>query len=183
MTSKRRWKIALLAFFFALGTLWFFEGSWPDPSASRVPWKPDAILILGGGDTARARQAKRLADDYPDIPLVVTGDGGDIVNQLHELGISDQRIIHEQSAKSTYQNAKLTDPILKSRGVRRVVLVTNWFHVPRALAIFRHEQPFREFVASFEPKPEPLTPWDRNAQRRERFASVMYLFRYGIWSW
>jgi uncharacterized SAM-binding protein YcdF (DUF218 family) len=128
-------------------------------------------VILGGGDDDRIRQGKLLADRYPDVPLIVTGDGGSIVQGLLDAGLQPARITHELAAESTYDNATLTDPLLERLHARRVLLVTNWFHVPRALAVFRHVQPGREFAGSFEQKPEPLTRWDRGAQRRERVAA------------
>ncbi len=162
---------------------WLLWGPWPDPAIKNLAWKPDVILILGGGDNARVRQGRLLAERYPDVPLLVTGDGGDIVKELLKQGASASRITHEQKANSTYENGAFTIPLLARMHARRVVIVTNWFHVPRALAVFRHEQPTLEFEASFEIKPNPLSRWDRWAQQRERMASVLYLIRYGIWSW
>ncbi len=160
-----------------------FFSSWPDPRPALLTWEPDVIVILGGGDDDRARQGKRLADEFPEVKVVVTGDGGMIRNGLRNAGLSESRMEMEPDAESTYENSDFTAPILERLGAKRVVLVTNWFHAPRSLAVFRKGQPQKEFAVSFEPKPEPLTPWDRGAQRRERLAAVFYLFRYGVWSW
>ncbi len=177
-------RIGILVGLASLAALtWILWGSWPDPKPGSLPWKPDVILILGGGDDDRVREGKLLADRYQDTPVVVTGDGGIIVKGLLDMGISNRRIVQERKAESTYDNAIFTAPLLERLNARRIVIVTNWFHVPRALAVFRHEQPTREFAASFEEKSEPLTLWDRGSQRRERVAALLYLFRYGIWSW
>ena len=64
-----------------------------------------------------------------------------------------------------------------------MILVTNWFHTPRSLAIFRKYQPGREFTVSFSPKPEPMSQWDREAQRRERLAALHNLVVHGVWTW
>lgn len=168
--------VACLAF-------WVQWGNWPDPRQRPLPWKPEVILILGGGDEDRIRQGSGLADQFPEVPVIVTGDGGSIVQGLIRSGLPTKRIKHEMLAKTTIDNARLTILPLDQCQANRVALVTNWFHVPRALAVFRKLHPEREFAASFEPKPESLTPWDRGAQRRERLAAIWYLLRYQVWSW
>lgn len=183
MNRKRR-RIVAASGVVCVFVIWcVFFSSWPDPGQAVIPWKPDAILIVGGGDAARVRQGMLLAARYPNASVIVTGDGQSIVRGLLEAGLSESRMIHEQDAESTKENATLTKPILDRLGAEHVVLVSNWFHVPRVLAVFRKFQPAREFAASFEQKPVPLTSWDRGSQRRERFAAVLYLLRYGVWSW
>lgn len=161
---------------------WIGWGSWPNPEPKPLPWQPDVILLLGGGNEERPRETLRLSDKYPEIPIVVTGDSGLMMQPLIEAGMPRSRIHHETEATSTVENAQLTDPILKKLGVQRVVLVTNWFHAPRSLAVFRRHQPGREFAASFERKPEKMSNWHRYASRRERLAALVYLVRDRIWS-
>ena len=124
----------------------------------------------------------RLSDKYPDIPIVVTGDSGLMMQPLIEAGMPRSRIHHETEATSTVENAQLTDPILGNLGAHRVVLVTNWFHAQRSLAVFRRHQPGREFAVAFEPRPEKMSNWHRYATRRERLAALVYLIRDRIWS-
>ena len=182
---KHKWfvrcfSVLLLA---GLALLWWVGwGSWPAPTPSPLPWKPDAILVLGGGNEERPREALRLHQLYPDVPLVVTGDGGVIHEDLVELGVDPADIQHETSATSTIENAQFSDKILGQLDARRVVLVTNWFHVPRSMAVFESYQPNREFAASFEPKPDKMDNWHRYASRRERIAALLYVVRYQIWS-
>ena len=161
---------------------WIGWGSWPNPELQKLPWRPDVIMVLGGGNEERPREALRLARQYSDVPLVVTGDNGIMLAPLLKAGISESKIHHEQAATSTVENAQFTDPILDKLGAQRVVLVTNWFHAPRSLAVFRRHQPQREFAASFEPKPEKMSNWHRYATRRERIAALVYLVRDRIWS-
>lgn len=178
-----RWLLLALGVCLLTCAAWILWAPWPDQVSQPLPWKPDAIVILGGGDDDRVMQGKFLADRYSDLPLIVTGDGGSIVKGLVANGLPVSRITHEQNSHSTMENAILTTPILNRMKAQRVVVVTNWFQVPRSLAVCRHQLPKIEFAASFERKPEPLTPWDRGAQRRERLATLVYLFRYGVWSW
>ena len=165
-----------------LALWWIFFCPWPDPEPVALPWKPDTILILGGGDAARARQGILLFHQYPDARLMVSGDGGYVMKDLLKAGIPVERIHNEETSTSTVENALHTAAELERTRAQRVVLVTNWFHAPRALAVFRKIQPGRDFSASFETKREPLTIWDKESQRRERLAAVWYLLRYGIWS-
>ena len=111
-----------------------------------------------------------------------TGDGGTIFAELTHRGIPSDRIQYEPAAKTTVENAILTAPILTQIHARRVILVTNWFHALRARRIFEKYQPSRDFVVSFEHKPDPLLKWDRDSQLRERFAILYNFLRYGVWS-
>lgn len=182
MSGRRRILLTFIGLM-AAGIAWFLWSPWPDPAAVPLPWKPDAILILGGGREERVRQGKLLADIYTYVPVIVTGDGGAIVKGLVDSGLSRDRIIHEEKAGSTIENAVFTAPVLELLQAKRVVLVTSWFHMPRSLAVFRSKQPSREFATSFEIKPTSPSFWDRKAQRYERIASLVYLLRYGVWSW
>ncbi len=170
----------LVVFVGAVGS-WVQWGDWPGEPTPFVPWRPDAIVVLGGGDVGRSFEALRLAKLFPDAPVVVTGDEGIIVKSLLG-GMNPNRITHEPAATSTLDNARLTKGILCGLKADRVGLVTNWFHVPRALAVFRHEQGERQFAASFEPRPAIENAWHRHFSRRERLAVLMYGVVHGIWS-
>ena len=177
----------LLAILAALGTGallaligWIWLSQWPNPVSAPRPWIPQAIVVLGGGNQARSREAMHLHKCFPDVPLIVTGDGGIICRELLEAGLPQALLFHEDEATSTEENARFTDPLLSAVKADRVILVSNWFHVPRALAVFRKRQPDRQFIAAFEANETPLTPWDLSRQRRERMATVWYLLRYGI---
>ena len=161
---------------------WIGWGSWPNPELQKLPWQPDVIMVLGGGNEERPREALRLSREYPEVPFVVTGDSGFMVEPLIAAGMPRSRIHHEEEATSTVENAQLTEPILEKLGAQRVVLVTNWFHAPRSLAVFRRHQPGREFAVAFEPKPDKMSNWHRYASRRERLAALVYMVRDGIWS-
>jgi uncharacterized SAM-binding protein YcdF (DUF218 family) len=143
----------------------------------------DAIVILGGGDVARWRHGAELALASPMVPVVVTGDRGVIVEYLRGQGVPSERILHEDAALSTVDNAKFTEPLLDRIGAKRVVLVTNWFHTRRALAIFKSQQEGREFFVSYSKRPDPAREWDLATERRERMAILHNLFFHGVWSW
>ena len=188
MSHKRKWLLRILGgLVFAIILLgsWVQWGAWPNQSQLPMPVfsKPDLILVLGGGDRARSREALRLAAEHPEVPLLVTGDGGAIVEDLLKAGLPKERIIHEEAATSTVENAKFSAPLLEEIGAEKVILVTNLYHVPRAQKVFRKFQPDRAFCVSFEPRSDLPRAWDHIAERRERMAAVHNLFVHGVWSW
>ncbi len=172
--------LALSGLLFAACVAWALWSPWPDPPRRPVPWAPDAIVVLGGGDLARAKRAARLAAAFPDTPVIVTGDGGLQERGLRRMGVPPHRILVEPQASSTWENADFSASLLEELGARRVVLVSNWFHIPRSEAVFRKRFPQIEFESAFEPAALPLSPWDRGSQRRERFAALWYWVRHGV---
>jgi uncharacterized SAM-binding protein YcdF (DUF218 family) len=172
-------RIGLLAPF-VLFTVWLLYFPWPAPEIRPVPWKPDAIVALGGGDNARARRATRLASAFPDAVVILTGDSGHMEGLLRADPATRGRLIIEPHATSTWENAVFTEPLLEQVHVQRAILVTNWFHAPRTEAVFRKAIPWLEFEIAFEPAPDPLPPWDLQSRRREKIAAIWYLLRYGV---
>ena len=184
VTRNRRWVLASLGTGLSLPlalAAWVRWSHWPDPQPQPLFADADALVVLGGGDQARWRKALALAADYPNLPVVVTGDQNSIVNALLTHGLPAGRIVHEEFATTTVENALLTAPLLDRLAARRVILVTNWYHAPRALATFRKFQPGREFAVAISLKQN--LPWDPNSQRRERLAAIYNLLRHGVWSW
>ena len=179
----RKFRLAFLTLAACLLALvsWVLWGGWPEPVYGEAPWQPDAILVLGGGNGARPHHALRLAAEYPQAAVVVTGDSGLIVSALLAGGLAGERIAHEKKATSTDENARFTRGILARGGHQHVLLVTNWFHVPRAMALFARHQPERRFHPVHDPKPARLDAWHRYASRRERLAALHHLVRHGIW--
>ncbi|MFM7179942.1 MAG: YdcF family protein [Verrucomicrobiales bacterium] len=167
----------------ALLASWVWWGGWPEPEQEPLFADADAVVILGGGDYARWDQALEMARRYPALPLIVTGDENHLVGYLYKHGVPKERVLHENEATSTMENALFTKPVLERIGAKRVILVTNWYHAPRSLAIFRKCQPGRDFVVSFSTGPDPYDKSSRAALRRERLAAVHNLFVYGMFSW
>ena len=52
-------------------------------------------------------------------------------------GVPEDRIVVEVQAKNTFENALYTGLIMRERRWRRVVIVTDRFHMPRALYVYR----------------------------------------------
>ena len=69
---------------------------------------------------------------------------------LLKLGVADADVIVEPTARTTFENPVETSPaILKARNLRRVVLVTEAVHMPRALKCFRKQGIDAEPAACF----------------------------------
>lgn len=123
--------------------------------------KPDAgaIVILGsglvtdaaeyGGDTAtdrtliRTRYGAALARQY-GLPVLVTGgrplkasrSEAEVMADIlqHEFGVAVRW--QEAASMDTAENAALSAALLKTADIRRIVLVTHAFHMPRARRLF-----------------------------------------------
>jgi uncharacterized SAM-binding protein YcdF (DUF218 family)/lysophospholipase L1-like esterase len=56
---------------------------------------------------------------------------------LVQLGVPRARITVETASRNTWENARLSDPLLRGLGARRIVLITDALHMRRAEACFR----------------------------------------------
>jgi uncharacterized SAM-binding protein YcdF (DUF218 family) len=80
------------------------------------------VLVTGGvapGGEQRFRESEVMAEG------------------LARLGIPQERIVLETRARNTWEQAVNSAALLRKRGVRRFVLVTDSEHMPRALSMFR----------------------------------------------
>lgn len=137
-----------------------FAGSQPPPDDQPIA----GIIILGGFEDGwvsagrpgltineaaeRLTEAVRLARARPEAKLVFTGGvgrlwpagvsaGGPVAAYLADMGIGPERIILEERARNTYENAVLTRALLAPQPGQRWVLVTSAYHMPRSVAVFR----------------------------------------------
>lgn len=140
------------------------EERFPPFRAERVPSDVAGIIILGGFEDTRPTdsrpglglnesaerltEAARLAHAEPRLKVVFTGGVGSlfagvdsaansVAAFLDEIGIDPGRIILESRSRNTYENARLTIPLLASKPGERWLLVTSAYHMPRSMGIFR----------------------------------------------
>ncbi|MBX3188865.1 MAG: YdcF family protein [Labilithrix sp.] len=71
-----------------------------------------------------------------DPTLAAFGEAVVLGRQLEDWGIAKDRIIIEDRAKNTRENAVYTKAIVEARGFERVLVVTSAFHMPRARGCF-----------------------------------------------
>ncbi len=156
-------------------------------SIEHPPAKADVIVILGGGVEDRALLAAKLfnAGWAPRIFITGTGDGEGNRQLLLKHGVPASVIELEDASMTTKENAEFTIPHLRKAGVKKVLMVTTWFHSRRALSSFRFFAPDLEFV-SVPTNYHLINGWrpDRYALPRvfkEYVKICWYAVRYGIW--
>lgn len=122
----------------------------------------DVIIVLGGGTTGRSRfkpevdlgpSGSRLLHGFRlykagKAPLLLLSGGSlwtrpteaeQMRGVLSEWGVPDGAMILEDESRNTRENAVASLRLMQQRGLRRALLVTSAFHMPRALAIFQKE--------------------------------------------
>ena len=141
--------IAAVAVFLAVECL-VFSGAFQKP-----PEGLDAIIVLGArvdenGPSGSLRQrisaARVYLEENPDTVCIASGGQGSdegiseaecIRRDLIALGIAEGRIILEDESTDTLSNLQNSFALLPP-GTERVGIVTNDFHIFRALAMARH---------------------------------------------
>ena len=135
---------------------------------TQPPDAPQAIVILGGGkrrgalelpeygysdvskeSMERLRVGAKLAKQT-GLPVLLTGGAPDATSKddlseaavmamvmKNELGVTAKWT--ESQSNTTSENAKLSAEILKKEGIKKVYLVTHFWHTPRAQRAFEKE--------------------------------------------
>ena len=122
---------------------------------SRTPDTTDVIIVLGAAVWAggvpspalrrRVMHAVGLFHQGLSDVLIVSGGVGKnppsearIMRRLAlEQGVSEDKIVMEESAQSTLDSAMACSRILQKNGWSRAVLVTDRYHITRAAILFR----------------------------------------------
>ena len=125
------------------------------PNGPGNAWRFDAIVVLGaavwpGGAPSpalarRVGHAVRLFSAGAAPLLVMTGGLGRhppaeaalMAALAARAGVEPGRILLEDRAATTFESARNCAALLRDRGLRRVLLVTDGFHLRRSLLIFR----------------------------------------------
>ena len=150
---RRRWQAGVGALAFSAATA--LGGVAPAVSGAEPPpavkdFSRPAVVILGYGlnpdGTMRTILRRRVltglavAQFYPQSPIIVTGgnpqNGRTEAEQMRRmlllLGFPDNRIIVEDKATSTVQNARFSVPLAQQAGTSGIILVTSTTHQGRA---------------------------------------------------
>jgi uncharacterized SAM-binding protein YcdF (DUF218 family) len=151
---RHRWRTALAAAALVVagvlgGVSPAVSHAQPAPVAAKDFSKP-AIVVLGYGlepdGSMRTILRRRVltgltvAQFFPQSPIIVTGgnprngktEAGQMRNMLVMLGFPAHRIIVEDRANSTIQNARFSVPLAKEAGTSGIILVTSSTHQDRA---------------------------------------------------
>jgi uncharacterized SAM-binding protein YcdF (DUF218 family) len=108
----------------------------------------DGMTITNSTEAARIVEAIRVFRLISPEWLVSSGGQSDPLNraertsdfmraELIQLGVPPERILLESTSRNTYEEAELIAPMLRSRGVQQLVLVTTDTHMRRAMGSFR----------------------------------------------
>ena len=144
-------------------------------SSAVFPPSPPIPTPIVGDDTAeRCIYAAWLYHHGFEMPVLLTGGGMGkaapyalhMKQLLMQQGVPAERIWIEDSARSTYENAANSAAMLRARNVRRILLVTEAYHMLRAELCFRKQglevvPAACGFRAVFDGSTEELTPgWE-----------------------
>jgi uncharacterized SAM-binding protein YcdF (DUF218 family) len=134
------------------------------PAPAEPPGVIDGIVVLGGGIDLRVSKRRgmatfrntderfisliELARRYPEARVVFSGGHGwfrdsdfseakVIRGFLRNHGIDETRVVFEDRARNTYENALLAKRLAAPKPGQRWLLVTSAAHMPRAVGAFR----------------------------------------------
>jgi len=139
-------------------------------------------VVLGGNTRERAQISYQLWLENPTA-ILLNGDGGHIRKELIRLGTPEAYLLPEIPASTTWENASLSTPILRDRGVSRVAIVTSDFHSARALACFEAQQSKFEHMIFYSPVEDRVWNDKLSLHIQERLKRLCYAFIYGLWPW
>ncbi|WP_424812395.1 YdcF family protein [Roseococcus sp. YIM B11640] len=128
------------------------------------PGRVDGVIILGGaveqllterrgipalnGAAERMTEAVALSRRYPEARIVFTGGQGtvipgaqteaDVARELWaSMGLEGPRVVFENASRNTWENATMTQAMLRPQPGERWLLVTSASHMPRSMGCFR----------------------------------------------
>lgn len=148
-TRRRRgWK-ALAAGLLAAAAVWSGGFVWFIRVAERpadLPPVADGVVALTGG-AERVEAALRLLADDRAGNLLISGIGGavDLAALAHRAGVDPVPLVHRvtlgRSATSTRGNAQETAAWASAHHIGTLIVVTAFYHMPRAMTELRRTLP------------------------------------------
>lgn len=130
-------------------------------------YKPADVVVCLTGGKGRIRKALELYEKGYGRMLYISGTDRqvqmrEILRELRWVGpVDDSRIVLENIATNTIQNALQVRHFLTEQGLKRILLVTSVYHVRRAYYIFRKVLPgdVQIDVTWFEHEPFEESDW------------------------
>lgn len=107
-------------------------------NSKKLPPQVDLVLVYSV-DNVRVPAGINIARQC-QAPYFMVSDKGlrDLTNEFKLYGNpGSAKVLLDGYATTTDQNARYTAPIIRGLSVKTVVLVTSWFHMPRALFLAR----------------------------------------------
>lgn len=120
-------------------------------SVEEIPSHPDAVMVLGAGIEDSGAPSDALADRLIvgervsrrlGTPMLLSGDGGrfrrDEISVMHrwllDRGVKADRVVIDEEGFRTYESCKRAVEVYR---LKRVVLITQRFHLGRAIYLCR----------------------------------------------
>jgi len=137
------------------------------PKLEKIPNNIEYILLLGGDRDKRAWEALRLYHKIPNVKIITSGyslhdhlsDAEKTATKLMESGIPKERILMQDMAKTTFEEAQ---HMRERVGDKAFILVTAAYHMPRTMKLFQK--------AGLNPIPAPA---DFNRAEESGFVSIL----------
>jgi uncharacterized SAM-binding protein YcdF (DUF218 family) len=173
----------LLLLLVAVGLLFFPQ---PFLTVDSGPVTGEVIVVLGGGSHERSGRAAELFRAHAAPRIIISGAGDCEINRylLVAAGVPAKAIELENRSRTTQENAQLTIKLLREQKLKRVILVTSWYHSRRALACFRHYAPEIKFYSRPSYFASARADWSYNRIgsriRLEYVKLAGYWIRYGV---
>jgi UDP-N-acetylglucosamine transferase subunit ALG13 len=104
-----------------------------EASLSPLTSRPDLIVVLAGDKPRRHPVLHRLAQQYPDAAVMVTGTRETLDGDPQ----TSSRLITCEATNSTYGDANVSFHIARSGDLRQLIIVTSRSHRRRASAVFK----------------------------------------------
>lgn len=144
---------------FLVGSL---EGQFKAIKTSEAP-NVEAIVVLGGTVSTSLPptiepdeiHGSRLTSAYrlyqaKKAPLILVSSGSsyrpfrgplrhessDMKDYLQGLSVPSEAVVEESKSRNTQENFIYSEPILRERHIKRIILVTSAYHMPRAMKWF-----------------------------------------------
>ena len=163
MRAVRRaaWGLAALAAAWLAGFAWFLALA--DRPAPAAPHAQGIVALTGGAD--RVRTALRLLDAGAGHDLLVSGIGGgaDLADLGRRAGFDPRplaiRITLGRGAVSTVGNAREAASWARAAHIHSLILVTAFYHMPRALTEFRRALPGLRLIP-YPVRPHGMRRWE-----------------------
>jgi len=150
------------------------------------PVKADVIVVLGGGSHERPERAAELFKEHAAPRIIISGLGDYEINRrlLIAAGVPANAIELETRSRTTRENAQFTVNLFREQKLKRVILVTSWYHSRRAVACFRHYAPEIKFYSRPSYFASARADWSHNRIgsriRLEYVKLIGYWIRYGV---
>jgi uncharacterized SAM-binding protein YcdF (DUF218 family) len=103
------------------------------PSAIRE----SRLVVVYSGTDDREGWIRGWAKERVSVLFLFSGADYTIKRLEDTTGLPDSRILLENRANTTDQNARYSAPLIEKSGLKAVVLALPWYHLPRAMFLTR----------------------------------------------